>query len=66
MTLTGQERTTPYSLRHTFITQMLRAGANIREVMDRAGHSRLGTTMRYLHVSPAAEDSPVKRIKFRD
>lgn len=64
--LNGLEGATPYSLRHTFITQLLRAGADIREVMDRAGHSRLGTTMRYLHVAPSSKNSPVKRIKFKD
>lgn len=61
---TGREGLTPYSLRHTFITALLRSGADIREVQDRAGHSRLSTTMRYLHVAPTK--NPVKRIKFRD
>lgn len=60
----GREGLTPYSLRHTFITALLRSGADIREVQDRAGHSRLSTTMRYLHVAPTK--NPVKRIKFRD
>lgn len=60
----GCEGLTPYSLRHTFITALLRSGADIREVQDRAGHSRLSTTMRYLHVAPTK--NPVKRIKFRD
>lgn len=61
---TGREELTPYSLRHTFITALLRSGADIREVQDRAGHSRLSTTMRYLHVAPTK--NLVKRIKFRD
>lgn len=55
---------TPYSLRHTFITGLLRSGADLREAMDRAGHRRLATTTRYLHVSPTK--NPVKRIRFKD
>ncbi|MCL4873816.1 tyrosine-type recombinase/integrase [bacterium] len=60
----GIEGVTPYSLRHTFITGLLRSGADIREVQTRAGHKRLATTMRYLHVAPTK--NPVKRIKFKD
>ncbi len=54
---------TPYSLRHTFVTELLRAGADLRYVMDKAGHKRLATTTRYLH-SIEDKDSPVKRIKI--
>ncbi len=61
---TGRKGLTPYSLRHTFITALLRSGADIREVQARAGHRRLSTTMRYLHVAPS--ENPVKRIKFKD
>jgi len=53
----------PYSLRHTFITGLLRAGADLRYVMDKAGHRKLTTTTRYLHTIET-EDSPVRRIKF--
>ena len=58
------EGITPYSLRHTFVTELLRAGADLRYVMDKAGHRRLSTTTRYLH-SIESEDSPVRRIKFK-
>lgn len=57
------EGVSPYSLRHTFITGLLRAGADLRYVMDKAGHRKLTTTTRYLHVIETA-DSPVRRIKF--
>ncbi|MBI5236398.1 MAG: site-specific integrase [Deltaproteobacteria bacterium] len=59
----GLEEVTPYSLRHTFITGLLRAGADLRYVMDKAGHRKLTTTTRYLHVIET-EDSPVRHIKF--
>ena len=54
---------TPYSLRHSFITYLLRAGADLRKTMDLAGHKKLSTTQRYLHVVPSI-DSPVNKIDF--
>lgn len=57
------EGITPYSLRHSFVTYLLRAGADLRKTMDLAGHKRLATTTRYLHVVPSV-DSPVKKIDF--
>src|SRR3990170_1888654 len=55
---------TPYSLRHTFVTNLLRASNDLRYTMDRAGHKRLSTTTRYLHVIESKE-SPLKKMKFR-
>lgn len=54
---------TPYSLRHSFISYLLMAGATLKEVMDMAGHSQIRTTTRYLHVIPRPE-SPVHKIDF--
>ena len=54
---------TPYSLRHSFNSYLLDAGATLREVMEQAGHRRISTTQRYLHVIPRRE-SPVHRIDF--
>lgn len=57
------EKITTHGLRHTHCSLLFEAGASLKEVQDRLGHSDIQTTMNiYAHVSKQARDEAIKKF----
>jgi integrase len=51
-----------HMLRHTFCSHLAMRGAPAKAIQELAGHRHLSTTMRYMHLSPAAKDSAIRLL----
>ena len=49
---TGVTKANPHRFRHTFATDMIRAGISLPALMQLMGHAQIQTTMVYVRVTP--------------
>lgn len=54
---------TPHSLRHSFATHMLEAGASIHTIQKLLGHAHINTTMVYLHLTHESEQNSLALVE---
>jgi site-specific recombinase XerD len=54
----------PHVLRHTFCSHLSMRGAPARAVQKLAGHRDLGTTQRYMHLSPLAIEAAIRLLEL--
>jgi integrase len=52
-------------LRHTFCSHLAMQGAPAKAIQELAGHASLTTTLRYMHLSPAARTSAIALLNGR-
>jgi integrase/recombinase XerD len=60
-----RKRVTPHTLRHSVATQLLRGGADIRQIQVLLGHSSLRTTERYTRVELSDLKEVIRRAHPR-
>ena len=60
-----EQRISPHSLRHSFVTAALDAGASLRDVQDAAGHADPRTTRRYDRARYSLDRHPTYAVASR-
>lgn len=53
-------------LRHSYVTYLLDSGAPLKVAQENAGHSNIGTTMHYRHVSQTDRHAATKSLSLLD
>jgi site-specific recombinase XerD len=59
-----RKRVTPHTLRHVFASELLHAGANLRQIQELLGHKHLDSTQRYTRVNAHELRGAIKRLRW--
>lgn len=59
-----RKHVTPHTLRHVFASELLRAGANLRQIQELLGHKHLDSTQRYTRVNAHELRGAIKRLRW--
>jgi site-specific recombinase XerD len=59
-----RKRVTPHTLRHVFASELLHAGANLRQIQELLGHKHLDSTQRYTRVNAHQLRGAIKRLRW--
>jgi site-specific recombinase XerD len=61
-----RKRVTLHTLRHVFATELLSAGANLRQIQELLGHKHLDSTQRYTRVNAHQLRGAIKRLPWAE
>ena len=59
-----RKRVTPHTLPHVLASELLRAGANLRQIQQLLGHKHLDATQRYTRVNTHELRGAIKRLRW--
>jgi integrase/recombinase XerC len=62
--VTERQRVTRHILRHVFASELLHAGANLRQIQELLGHKHLDSAQRYTRVTGHELRGAIKRLRF--